>query len=417
MFIQVGTADKGAQRAPATLAAANGCRWLCRRDLAECATRRGSARARIQRTRAKRVRLAAGAATSITAQGNRDVVTENPLGAPKVILAGEALMDVFLDEQSGARTAKPGGAVANCSTALTKLETAAAFVGCLGQDAAGDELMDVLEHAAVNTASVRRIDKYPTRRVLVSTQPDGNRQFVGFASSDSTEDVLSDTALFADSCCMDPEYVDGVLFYAAQALVTGTLLLPTPSGVAIREMAKIADMCKLKVFVDVNWRPVFWKMRTNQQARDEILAYLRDCANYIKLSDEDLAFLNLGIDPAEALRNPDRVRQEFRRAEGVLVTFGAKGTSFSIHSNQGFVPSFDNIDQVDSTGAGDAFFAGFLSETIRRGGTGALIDSTTCHEVVRFASACGALTVTRQGAMEAQPSRAQVEAFLSDQTV
>jgi fructokinase len=70
-----------------------------------------------------------------------------------------------------------------------------------------------------------------------------------------------------------------------------------------------------------------------------------------------------------------------------------------------FVPAFA-VDAVEPTGAGDAFTAAIIARLIARDWRGLDRDD------VRFASAAGALTTTRRGAMEALPTRDEVGAFV-----
>jgi sugar/nucleoside kinase (ribokinase family) len=64
-------------------------------------------------------------------------------------------------------------------------------------------------------------------------------------------------------------------------------------------------------------------------------------------------------------------------------------------------------EEVDPTGAGDCFDAGFLVRWL---------EGAPALEAARFANACGALAVTRQGPAEGAMPRAQVEAFLRQHT-
>jgi sugar/nucleoside kinase (ribokinase family) len=74
-----------------------------------------------------------------------------------------------------------------------------------------------------------------------------------------------------------------------------------------------------------------------------------------------------------------------------------------------FVRSF-KVAAVEPTGAGDAFGAAIVSRLIDRDWDG------LSREDVLFASAAGALATTKPGAMEALPTRAEIEAFLARQT-
>jgi sugar/nucleoside kinase (ribokinase family) len=66
------------------------------------------------------------------------------------------------------------------------------------------------------------------------------------------------------------------------------------------------------------------------------------------------------------------------------------------------VPGFD-VEEIDPTGAGDCFDAGFLVSWLE--GAGPL-------SAARFANACGALAVTARGPMAGAKTRTEVEAFM-----
>ena len=70
------------------------------------------------------------------------------------------------------------------------------------------------------------------------------------------------------------------------------------------------------------------------------------------------------------------------------------------------MPAF-SVDAIEPTGAGDAFHAAVILRLIRRNW------SELTREDVVFASASGALTTTRRGAIEALPTLEEVERFLT----
>ncbi|NJM78352.1 MAG: hypothetical protein HC852_24455, partial [Acaryochloridaceae cyanobacterium RU_4_10] len=74
--------------------------------------------------------------------------------ASQVLCIGELLFD-YLANQSGRSlpeveswTPYPGGAPANVATALTKLGTPSAYMGCIGRDPDGDTLTNAQEFIA-----------------------------------------------------------------------------------------------------------------------------------------------------------------------------------------------------------------------------------------------------------------------------
>jgi sugar/nucleoside kinase (ribokinase family) len=65
-------------------------------------------------------------------------------------------------------------------------------------------------------------------------------------------------------------------------------------------------------------------------------------------------------------------------------------------------PAFE-VEEVDPTGAGDCYCAGFLC---------GLVQGFSLAQTARFANAAGALAVTKKGPMEALPTYEAVIDFL-----
>jgi fructokinase len=317
---------------------------------------------------------------------------------PRVLCLGEILFD-FLSDQPGLPYAQvtswtpyPGGAPANVACALAKLGTDSGFVGCVGRDDWGDILVQLLQETGVNVEGVQRHLTAPTRGVYVVRSETGDRAFAGFGDRHTTE--FADTHLKADQ-------LPNKLFETADFLVLGTLELAYPeSQEATLQALELADQYYTKVLLDVNWRPVFWTNPTSApQEIQDIIKYV----DFLKLSDEEAEWLFDTTDPGA-------IAQKLEHAEGVLVTAGEKGCAYYLSGNQGEFPAFV-MDVEDTTGAGDSFLAGFLHQLCQQG-IPSLSDPAIAQEIVTYASAVGALTTTRAGAIAAQPTAVEVEAFL-----
>ncbi|WP_347917567.1 ribokinase [Paracoccus marcusii] len=95
--------------------------------------------------------------------------------------------------------------------------------------------------------------------------------------------------------------------------------------------------------------------------------------------------------------------------QGLLITRGAEGAEYrdlttgQVHEQ----PSF-RVTPVDTTGAGDTF-AGYFAAALDSG--------ADIPAALRLASAAAAVKVTRAGAGDAIPTRAEVDAFLADQPI
>lgn len=340
---------------------------------------------------------------------------------PSVICVGDALFDCIANERGmsvsdmmgqGEKSwiAFPGGAPANVASACCKLGTSAAFVGCVGQDDDGNTLERLLrDDVGVDVTLLQRTTQAPTRRVLVTRSLEGDRAFGGFAYGRATED-------FAD-CLLDTTLLQKnekyeSMMHEAKWIVCSTLSLAyQASADDISTIVKSGQESGARLCVDINWRPVFWS--DEEKAREVILEFAKQ-ANIVKLTDEEADWL-FGI--TDALENPSKVHAKFPNAQGVLVTAGEKGASYSLWGASEFVDAFE-MDIRDTTGAGDAFTAAMLHGLMAVDNLDDL-DDLPSEEVynimdplVRFASIAGALTCTKEGAIAAQPTMNEIEEYM-----
>ncbi|GAB1538255.1 carbohydrate kinase [Scytonema sp. NUACC21] len=323
---------------------------------------------------------------------------------PRVLCLGEVLFDRLADqlgrklEEVESWTAYPGGAPANVACAMVKLGTPTAFIGCVGEDAPGNELVELFDDLGVDTTGIQRHPTAPTRQVNVVRSLEGDRSFAGFKDFKTTE--FADTYLKADKLPIE-------LFEAADFLVLGTLELAYPeSGQAIYRALELAEQYDVKILLDVNWRPVFW---TNPDVAPQKIQALFKKIDFLKLSKEEAEWL-FGTADAGA------ITYRLNSVEGVLVTDGENGCAYCLgEENEGTLPAF-SVPVVDTTGAGDSFVAGFIHQVLTHG-IQRLNDKETARKVVQFASATGALTTMKAGAIAAQPTAAEVEAFLASHPI
>lgn len=344
--------------------------------------------------------------------------------APRVLCVGEVLFDRLAAQPAESVEAVthwhsyPGGAPANVACALVKLGTIAGFLGCIGQEAAGEELKRLLSDIGVDLTGLQEHPTAPTRIVEVLRNAQGDRRFAGFCGQP--------TSIFADTFFRG-EAIPDRCFEAVELLVTGTLGLATPQSAQGIEMAiHRTRRAHGEIVVDVNWRPMFWES-TPAKAVDRIKSFLTH-AHWLKLTDEEANLLFHSQDL-------EQIQSHYPDLKGILLTLGAGGCSYWLHGHQGHVPAFA-VPALDTTGAGDSFLAGFIHQLLNppdltdstcsntssassgaidrtQNRTQALADPVHCQKIVTYASAIGALTTLKPGAIDAQPSPQDLKHFLA----
>ena len=91
-----------------------------------------------------------------------------------------------------------------------------------------------------------------------------------------------------------------------------------------------------------------------------------------------------------------------RGVDVAVVKLGETGVVYSDADGHEYFRAFD-VDVVDTVAAGDAFAGGLAV---------ALGEGKPLGDAIRFAAAAGAIAVTKPGAQDAMPTRAEVDHLL-----
>jgi len=158
----------------------------------------------------------------------------------------------------------------------------------------------------------------------------------------------------------------------------------------------------LKIVLDINWRPMFW---LDQEQAPPLIKDLWQYVDFLKLAKEEAEWL-FGTTDAGA------ISYRLGSVEGVLVSNGEARVSYCLSDNEGTVDPMP-VKVKDTTGAGDAFLAGFIhqlcSQSLQK-----LRDPQVAQDIVKYACAVGSLTTTKSGAIAAQPNSTEIEALLNN---
>ncbi len=326
----------------------------------------------------------------------------------KVICFGEALVDRLGPCGGDPETDQPmkdflGGAPANVACGLARLGINVGFIGCVGNDSTGDSFRQLFLSRSIDISGLQIHSKLPTRVVLVSRDFAGERTFAGFAGQSDKgfadqEFELSQLKLVWDELVRDADY-----------LLLGTIPLASKrSKEAVLWILSEARKNDVKVVMDINWRPIFWneKFPPNAAPNFEIKSLIQvilERAFLIKLADEEaMWFFNTN--------NPKRISNSLPQKPNVIVTDGSKPIHWFVGDESGEMNTVAPQKIVDTTGAGDCFTAGLLSQLVNS--PSAFSSRTEVKKIISFAAACGALVCAVPGAIDSQPNAQEVREFM-----
>ena len=122
----------------------------------------------------------------------------------------------------------------------------------------------------------------------------------------------------------------------------------------------------------------------------------------LKLNDEEAKFLS-GIKNIEEAAN----KLYLSNLDAIIITLGKNGCFYKTSKLSGFIPTI-KIKPVDTTGAGDAFNAGYLSLIINSGKNLSQMSKNELENGLKKANIISSLTTLKKGAISAFPSETEL---------
>jgi sulfofructose kinase len=256
-----------------------------------------------------------------------------------------------------------GGPAANAAVTVARLGCKSAFAGYLGNDLYGQKHFEELQQEQVLTDLIVR-GSSPTPLSAVLIKPDGKRALVNYKGG--TEPLPSNSIDFSSII------PDVILFDGHEPALSEPLCAWAKS----RNIPTVLDAGSLHKGTDALMFAVDFLVCSEKFARQ-----------WLQADDPERA-LNLLAESSPA----------------VVITLGERGLIWKKGMESGSFPAFP-VNAVDTTGAGDAFHGAFAAELARR---------RNWLEILRYASAAGALCCTAPGARPGIPDREKLEQFLKN---
>lgn len=312
-----------------------------------------------------------------------------------IVTIGDALVEIMrpgvdqaLEEAGEFCGPFPSGATAIFADAVGRLSVPSVFIGAVGDDGFGRCIRQRLERDQVDISAVRVVKDRATGVAFVMYRSDGSRQFVYHAAHAATGQV--------DSSMVRPEVIQN----AGWLEISGTALT---IGESCRKATLYALDLAVKAGVPVSFDPNIRVEMLGGQAQAREL-----CDPVLRVAQVIAPTLNeaRGLVGRDA---PDDVAEAFldMGIKQVVLKCGEQGCSIYTADSRLDIPGF-KVQEVDPTGAGDCFIAGYLA---------ALSRGMTPAEAGRYANAVGALSVTRLGPMEGAPTHTEVMQLLQTQSM
>ena len=335
--------------------------------------------------------------------------TQVKMKGSRVISIGEALIDRLGPPGGDPSLDLPvkdcfGGAPANVACALSRLGVNVSFIGSLGNDSFGKNLKNLFIERGINIDALQQDKLRPTRIVLVRRDAEGERFFEGFAGNKGLG--FADQAMSREKIIQNwPRIAEGTKW-----LVIGTI--PLASGISSNAFLwciENAFNSGIKIALDLNWRPTFWRngvskeLEPSSQEKNKIISILKNVA-LIKLAKEEAKWFFNTINPIE-------ISSSLPHRPSVIVTDGSNPIQWLLNNHIGQSFAIVPSSVIDTTGAGDAFTAGLIYKLLSIDLD--QISMQIAEEIIQFAIACGAHVCKGVGAIQTQPYRDDIDKLLS----
>lgn len=305
---------------------------------------------------------APGVAIAVAGSVNMDLVFRSA----RLPLPGETVMGSAFHQY-------PGGKGANQAVACARQGAQVSMIGRVGADAAGASLRAALGADGIGLAHLATSEGAASGIAAILVDDAGANSI-----------VLAPGA----NLLVTPADIEAARTAIAQAdMLVCQLEMALPAVLRAMDLARAAG------------RAVLFNPAPVQALPDEVLAR----ADYLVVNESEAALLSgLEVDsPATAALACAALHA--RGAAVVLVTLGAQGVVLGGAGGNAFLPAIA-VQAVDSTAAGDTFIGAFAV---------ALLEGADVLAAASRAQYAAALTVTRPGAQESIPTKAEVERFIA----
>ena len=274
-----------------------------------------------------------------------------------ILAIGELLVDLISSDvvnnlsESKSFDVKKGGSCGNFAIFCKKQKVPLTLVAAVGDDGFGKMIVDSLVKDGVNTKYILQ-HKYLETSVIVVGKSHANPDFIPYRQADYHIGVI-DEQLINDSAIIH---------------TTAFALSRQPAQTNILNAILQADNAGKTISVDWNYALKIWGHNNNAQ---DIFEQIIGTKPLLKVSMDDV---DRFWGAENNIDNAKKILEKFVTTATCL-TCGENGVWYRIESNEWQYKPVLPTNVIDVTGAGDAFWSGFVSSYIKKETVDVCIDN------------------------------------------
>ncbi len=286
------------------------------------------------------------------------VVNLQEIPRPGETVLGESLKEI------------PGGKGANQAVAMAKLGADVTFLGKVGKDGFGDNLLVSMKNSGVDTERIQRV-KDSTGIAVINVDKDGNNNIVVIPGANFK---------------VDEDYIHGnEEAFDEASLVVMQLEIPLET---VKESLRLAKE-KGKTTI-LNPAP----------AKDLDDQFIENIDILIPNEHELERMSGVEISDESSIIKASQVLLD-KGIKEIVVTLGSRGVLWINKRQHKFFKSF-KVEVLDTTAAGDSFIGGFASS---------FIQDEDIEKAIELGQKTAALSIQKFGAQSSLPTKKEVDEF------
>ncbi|GKS81655.1 ribokinase [Ligilactobacillus pabuli] len=264
-----------------------------------------------------------------------------------------------------------GGKGANQAVAAARAGAQTTFIGAVGNDAPGKQMLELLENEGIDLTGIATLANESTGQAFITVDDEGENAITIYAGANfgfGPAEIEAKSDLITGSDFVIAQFETPIpattkAFEIAQAAGVKTILNPAPGEDQISaDLLKVTDMI------------------TPNETEAETITGIRV------------------VDEASAKQAADRLHE--MGVAVVIITIGAKGAFYDYDGTSELVPAF-KVKAVDTTAAGDTFI-GAMSSVLKP-------DFTNLKDAILFGNKASSMTVQRYGAQPSIPYKKEIQ--------